>query len=513
LSDTEQPPKTKRRWGRVVLWSVLGLVFALLAVAGGFYLWYQSEVGSSNARVDPDVIAALEERVTSTTQDVASSTTLGAPTTTTVTMPEAPGSMNLVLLGSDTRSTNGKGGRSDSIILVHIDKENDFLSMLSIPRDLRVKIPGHGYNKINAAYAYGGAALVIRTVQSVMGVDLDHYAETDFNGFKAITNTLGGVYVDVDRTYDDGKIQLQPGYQLLDGQNALRFCRTRHDKNIDFGRMQRQQRFLSAVREQAMGWNLALKLPSLVSSTFGNVDTDLSAGEILSLAWWGVKLDGSRMKMASIITSTGTLNGISFVLATDKQIASAVADFLTPPTPAEVDDESAQQLLLAAQELLPKTSGALPNGSAWVKLATKARFALMAPMYLPPKCIYSYQRSYSIQSGGRAIRVGYRLSKKDQYLGVGETTWLGAPLASAGKEVQADGVTFTIVGTSTKADHIWWVKDEVLCWVANTLMYELSREQLLAVAISCVDVAAASASDSGAAERLPVSGSPLHEGA
>jgi LCP family protein required for cell wall assembly len=494
LSDKKQPPR--QRALRIVLWTVLGLLIALLAAAGGFYLWYHSEVGSSNARVDPDVIAALGEPVTSTAPTVgASSTTLDAPTPP-VTTPEAPGSMNLVLLGSDTRSTNGKGGRSDSIILVHVDTQNDFLSMLSIPRDLRVKIPGHGYNKINAAYAYGGPALVIRTVQSVMGVDLDHYAETDFNGFKQITNALGGVYVDVDRTYDDGKIQLQPGYQLLDGQNALRFCRTRHDKNIDFGRMQRQQRFLTAVREQAMGWNLALKLPSLISSTFDNVDTDLSANELLQLAWWGVKLHGNRMKMASIITSTGTLNGISFVLATDKQIASAVKDFLTPPAamPADTDDESAQQLLLAAQKLLPKTPGTLPNGGAWLKLAAKAQFPLMAPTYLPPACVYSYQRSYSIELGDRsrpAVRVGYRLGRKDQYLGLGETTWLEAPLASRGKQVQVGDVAFTIVGTSTKADHVWWVKDGVLHWTSNTLMYELSREQLLAVAISCIDVSVA----------------------
>ena len=114
----------------------------------------------------------------------------------------------------------------------------------------------------------------------------------------------------------------------------------------------------------------------------------------------------------------------------------------------------------------------------------------MAPTYLPPKCVYSYQRSYSIALGSRdrpAIRVGYRLGKKDQYLGVGATTWLDAPLASPGKQVTVDGVVFTVVGTSTKADHVWWVKDKVLYWVANTLMYEISREQLLAVALSCVD--------------------------
>ncbi len=479
---SEKKPPAKRSTGRIVLWVSLSLVVALLVAAGGFYLWYQSLVRSSNARVGPEVIAALGEQPTSTT--------LAGSPTGAMTFAD-PDSMNLVLLGSDTRSTTGKGGRSDTIILVHIDSKNDFLSLLSIPRDLRVKIPGRGYNKINAAYAYGGPALVIRTVQSALGVDLNHFAETDFGGFKAIADALGGVYVDVDRTYDDGKIQLRPGYQLLDGQNALRFCRTRHDRNIDFGRMQRQQRFLSAVREQAMGWNLAFKLPSLIRSTFDSVDTDLTANEILRLAWWAVKLDGSRMKMTTLITSTGTLDGISFVLATDKQIASAVNDFLTPPRAVEADAQTEPQLLLAAQKLVPEPPRAPPAGDAWRKLEAKAGFPLMAPTYLPPKCAYSYQRSYSLGSGEHArpaVRVGYRLAKKDQYLGVGATTWLKAPLASAGREVRLGGTVFTIVGTATKADHIWWIKDDVLYWVANTLMYEVSREQLLAVAISAVNV-------------------------
>ena len=277
--------KRATRWSRASLWIGISLVVVVLACAGGLYLWYQNEVSSSNARVAPEVLRALGEGIASAADASAS-----AAPTTTERPPDPPSGMSLVLIGSDTRASDGKGGRSDTIILVHVDPEADFLSMLSIPRDLRVNIPDRGYGKINAAYAYGGPALLIRTVQS-LGVDLDHYAEVDFSAFKEITNTLGGVYVDVDRYYDDGAIVLSPGYQLLDGQNALRFCRTRHDKNIDFGRMARQQRFLSAVREQALGWDLAFRLPSLIADVFDNVDTDLTAEEILSLAYWVVKLE------------------------------------------------------------------------------------------------------------------------------------------------------------------------------------------------------------------------------
>ncbi len=122
--------------------------------------------------------------------------------------------MNIVLLGYDLRaegSTEVTEGRSDVIILVHIDPEKGFLSLLSVPRDLRVEVEGYGHRKINAAYAYGGGALLIRTIQDRLGVDLDHYIAVNLEAFKAITDALGGVYMDVDRGYNDGKIDFEPG--------------------------------------------------------------------------------------------------------------------------------------------------------------------------------------------------------------------------------------------------------------------------------------------------------------
>lgn len=580
----------------MTLWVLLGLVVVLLASAAGFYLWFRSEVGASNARVAPAIIEALEEEPASTTSATwmtAGLSTTSVAASTTEATPEPPTGMNIVLLGSDTRSSDGKGGRSDTIILVHVDPEANFLSMLSLPRDLRVTVPEHGPQKINAAYAYGGAALLIRTVQSALRVDLDHYVKVDFNAFKEITDTLGGVYVDVDRTYDDGQIQLSPGYQLLNGQNALRFVRTRHDSSIDFGRMERQQRFLSALREQAMGWNLPLKLPSLIESLFSSVDTDLGANDILKLAYWGIRLEGSRMKLASIVAPTGTIDGASYVLASDEQIASAVESFLAAPGAAQTDGSPEEQAVpgnaflssvklegisvdvvnstgrtgqaafaavwlsrqgatvggireaegptsvntevtypagqsdtahlvaqslgiygtrqdsavsrvtvtlgqtygISGQQLGAAGAGPVLNGDPWQTLAGEVSFPLVAPCYLPARCQYSYQRSYSIQVSDEtrpAVRVGYGFGGGDQYLGFSETTWLDAPIASPGEEVKGDGVVFTVIGTSIKTDHVWWVKDDVLHWVSNTLLYELTREQLLAVAISATAVSAAS---------------------
>jgi LCP family protein required for cell wall assembly len=300
---------------------------ALLAAAGGFYLWFRAQVSEANQRVPEEVMVALTGEPSSTLASA------GA----TVEAPESPSAMNLLVLGSDRRPEEaGENGRSDTIILVHIDPDNDYLSVLSLPRDLRVEVPGHGMEKINAAYSFGGAALSIKTVEQVTGVDIDHYVEVDFEAFKDMTDALGGVYVDVDQRYysqdpDFEMIDLQPGYQLMGGADALDYVRFRHDKNMDFGRMEKQQRFLSELREQAMGWNLALKLPGLVRALFSNIATDLGANDFIKLAWWLIGMDGSRIRQLTLVGDTDTIAGASYVLLDEEALAKAVRELLTLP--------------------------------------------------------------------------------------------------------------------------------------------------------------------------------------
>lgn len=310
----------------------------MLGAAGGSYLWFRSQVADANERVPDEVRTVLSEKPSTTTtptEPVGSTTTTAISTTTT--MPESPSAMRLLVLGSDRREEEGEEvGRSDTIILINIDPDRDFLSVMSFPRDLRVEIPGYGKNKINAAYASGGAALAIRTVEQLTGVDINHYLEIDFNAFRDVTDSIGGVYVDVDkRYYQDNPmyelIKLAPGYQLLDGDDALDYVRYRRDQNLDFGRMERQQIFLSAVREQAMGWDLAFKLPGVVRALFSNVTTTLGANDFLKLAWWGVRLDGGKMRRVTIVGDARELDGISYVFVTEEEMAAAVDDFLTVP--------------------------------------------------------------------------------------------------------------------------------------------------------------------------------------
>jgi LCP family protein required for cell wall assembly len=315
-----------------VIWSVVGLVLVLLIAAGGSYLWFRHQVAQANDRVPKEVRVALTEQLSTTTTGTSKES---SPTTT---VPESPSAMNLLVLGSDHRETEGEDepSRSDTIILVHVDPDEDYLSVMSIPRDLRVDVPGYGLNKINYAYAVEGPALTIKTVEQLTGVDIDHYLEIDFNAFRDITNSLGGVYVDVDKRYYNENpewelIKLAPGYQLLDGDDALDYVRFRHDLNLDFGRMERQQIFLTAIKEQAMGWDLPFKLPKLVSALFSNVTTDLSANDVLSLAYWGIGLDGDRMRRVTIVGDADMLDGVSYVFVDEEGIADAVRQFLAVP--------------------------------------------------------------------------------------------------------------------------------------------------------------------------------------
>ena len=600
----------RARWKRVLLFSALGVVILVLALAGGFYLWFHNQVGASNSRVDPAIIEALKEKPTTTVPAASStsstfpgsitpssdSSTTSSELTTTTAPYASPSGMNIVLLGYDKRadgSTEVTEGRSDVIILVHIDPEKHFMSLLSVPRDLRTVVEGFGHRKINAAYAYGGGALLIRTIQDRLGVDLDHYIAVDLESFKAITDAIGGVYVDVDRPYSDGKIVLDPGYQLLDGLNAERFCRTRHDQNIDFGRMARQQRYLSAVRQQVMKWNLPLKLPGLIGTIFKYADTDLSATEVLKLAYWVVKLQGSGIKRSEITGPTGSIGGSFYILPTDADVAASVQDFFTPPvqtadkaetssnpsttplapallTPADLGgsyldvvnatgragqgafaalwldrqgasvvgistaesavsglgvvkypgsrsaaaQSLAQALGIQQVETSPDvdrvtvvlgdaysitnaqpagTEPAVPRLAAWQALQKQSGIVLMAPSYVPSDFSYSFDRSYDIAVGGStkpAARVGYRYKGEDLYAGVSATSWTDAPLAGPGVEVQGDGIVYTVVGAGNRPDHVWWAKDGVLYWVSNTIFGDLTREQLLAMALSTAPVTA-----------------------
>jgi LCP family protein required for cell wall assembly len=459
----------------------------VLAVVGGSYLWLSCQIQD----VDPSVQSAVDSVPEGAIED--------------------PTGMNILVLGCDKRPDNsGEESRSDTLILVHVDPDKGYLSMLSLPRDLRVEIPDHDIGKLNWAYSFGEAELAIATVEQLTKVDITEYVEVDFQAFSAMTDSLGGVYVDVDRRYYNDSadstyelIKLSPGYQLLDGEDALDYVRFRHDNNSDFGRMARQQRFLTALREQAMGWNLVLDLPGVVGGLFDNIHTTLGANDIIRLAAWGVRLDGSKIRQVSLIGDIQTVDGQSYVIPADGAVEEAVAQLMTPPSKAGSgtttgsSSASSETTTTASTEVdtseFTTNLDAIENSRLWKQIAAAAPFQVRAPGYLPNAYSYVDRNpvdggSYDIVVGDeteKAIKMVYQREGTDQYMGIMETTWLEAPAASEGREVVVhDGITYTIVGTSQNTDHVWWIQDNVLYWVSNTLSYSLNPKELLKVAES-----------------------------
>ncbi len=316
------------------LGTALVVISAVLLIAMGvgawFYFSFAARVSEANNKVDAEIQQALE----------------AAPPTTLVTVPEAaapPGDenneldavMNVLILGSDARpGVVESPGSSDVLMLLHIDTRQDFMSIMSIHRDLWVTIPGIGQDRINAAYYLGGPAKTIETIKGTFGVDVTKYVGVGFESFPSIIDRLGGVYVDVDRQYTDTPwwtFDLSPGYQLLDGQNALLYSRYRFDEIGNYGRMLRQQRVLAGLREQARGWDKVLKFPGIVNTLMESATTNISAGEMLKLAYWLTKLDGSRIKQVFVIGPIEQIDGKSVAVADQASLTQYVTEFLTPP--------------------------------------------------------------------------------------------------------------------------------------------------------------------------------------
>ncbi len=203
--------------------------------------------------------------------------------------------LNVLLLGVDSRG-DSTTQNTDTMIVLSLDPVNKTAAMLSIPRDVYIDRPGVFTDKINAAYAYGGYDLTRKVVEDLLGIRLNAYALVDFDAFTKIVDTVGGVVVDVKRpvrdesypTPDYGveRLDITAGPQLMDGQTALRFARSRHDTN-DYSRAQRQQLVLSALRTRISEGDFLRGLPGLIDRVGSAVQTNFDPANILPLARFG----------------------------------------------------------------------------------------------------------------------------------------------------------------------------------------------------------------------------------
>ncbi|MTI85751.1 MAG: LytR family transcriptional regulator [Firmicutes bacterium] len=245
---------------------------------------------------------------------------------------DLPG-FNVLLLGTDDREEGDDYSRTDTIIVLNYNDEAKRMSMLSIPRDSRVQIPGSGLDKINAANVYGGPELAAETVSQLIGVNVDKYILTNFYGFKDIVDALGGVTLNVEKNmYKAGEqsyggrfgINLKKGEQRLDGDKALQYVRFRGDGYGDITRTGRQLKFLKALGNEVMQAKTITKLPKLIPELMGNIETNLGPTQLLQLAKAGKNLDNVEM-VTQTLPGHFLENAQGSFWAVDQQQAKRVA--------------------------------------------------------------------------------------------------------------------------------------------------------------------------------------------
>ncbi len=276
------------------------------------------------------------------------------------------GRVNIVLLGLDQRPNDNEGTRSDTMLIVSVDQDSGTANILSIPRDLWVKIPGHGNNRVNAAYFWGdidrpgkgGPPLVKETIQQNFGIKVDYFAEVNFDGFRSIIDSIGGITLDVKKplldseypTEDYGikRIFIPAGLQHMNGQTALEYARSRH-ADSDLGRNQRQQEVLLAVREQ--GINLGLLTNSQLQTALqGAIKTDLTPGDMLALGRIAVGMKKESIKQFSIdanITTNVVIDGQDVLQADPASLNKLLQEFQTAAAvPATTSPKAAAKVFV-----------------------------------------------------------------------------------------------------------------------------------------------------------------------
>ena len=365
MSDEHSEPSQKKKWIKRIL-LILLILLLVITLGVGFFLWRaghtwdsQTEKFDSITKVDEDQAKIKEKLGEAKPLNISE---LRAPKVTTDAglaanasehdkngdgilddgysygVIKGPGT-NILLLGSDTRSGSEaalvSGSRADTIMLMHIPADGKGVYLVSIMRDTWVDIPGYGPAKINAALNYGGISLQVATVENLVGVKIDHVAEMEFEGFKSLVNSVGGVDVQVPFDFDINAWSFHQGIQHMDGGAALAFVRSRYQfADGDYQRVRNQRAFLRGLYStmKAKGaLNNVASFQSAVESVAGymRVDQDLNAVQIAQIAAPVLTSGDTTMRMTTLPNAGPgwSYDGQSIVLvnqAANAQLANAL---------------------------------------------------------------------------------------------------------------------------------------------------------------------------------------------
>ncbi|MDQ6603861.1 MAG: LCP family protein [Chloroflexota bacterium] len=390
------------RW---LKWGIGGLL-CLGLIAGGVVMAFSWRVAHEVASVERTIVVPLPTVVAvATAAPTVSPTTVATvngPTPTAPTMPTAPPAptatavaapnagqvlrdgvkaavnepdgheavwkgqqyVHILLLGLDRR--DDEPTRSDTMIIVTVDLWDGVASMLSIPRDLVVPIPGHGEDRVNAAYAYGqlahpndpvaGPALAVQTVSRQFKVPIEHYLQVDFNGFRGAVDAVGGVDINVTETIDDPEyptddygykhIHFDPACYHMGGEQALEYARTRHSGSDD-QRRDRQMQVMQAVLDRTGDLDAARRLPEIVKSLGASVQTSIPWEGQLSLARMSRRINATGVQRFSIgppmVRPTITRYGAWVYIGDWPAIGDLVREATDPKRPIQQDRPTTQE--------------------------------------------------------------------------------------------------------------------------------------------------------------------------
>ncbi|HEX8083839.1 MAG TPA: LCP family protein [Solirubrobacteraceae bacterium] len=444
-----------------------------------------------------------------------------------ITRTEAGKAQTLLLLGSDRRwidKKNGDPARSDTMMLVRLDPDEAATTVLSIPRDLRVEIPGHGIAKINDAYALGGPALTLKTIKALTGLKIHHVLNVNFGGFREAVDALGCFYVDIDRRYyhsNEGlpvgqryaEIDVPAGYQELCGQDALDYVRFRHADN-DLVRAARQQDFLRVVKDQLSTSSLIDDRQKLADVFEDAAQTDRSLStlggfiRLLKLALFSAKHPVRQLEFPASFSKgvAGDGTAVDYVDASPEDVAAVVDDFmhgggdqrepeaLSPGKRPKPRPKTLKGLVQAGQMV-----DARAIGRTLVR-RTKGRRRLGLPLRFPAYLTQSGRyaegsgeqnpRVYVLRDRADKPHTAYRFTVVESvvegaYYGVQGTTWRTPPLLAHPSAVKrVGGRRLELFRAGKRLRFVAWRTSRGAYWVSNTLTMKLRDDQMLALAAS-----------------------------
>ena len=435
---------------------------------------------------------------------------------------DAGEAQTLMILGSDQRYGDKKLGlkpRSDTIILVRLDPDKEATAVMSVPRDLKVKIPGHGTDKINAAYELGGPRLTVKTVKSLFAkpgepFKINHIVNINFGGFRQVINKIGGVYVDIDRDYFNDNsggerfatIDVNPGYQKLKGQDALDYVRYRHGDN-DLVRAARQQDFLRQVRNAAGARRLLnyRKRRELAKLFARYTDTDKGLRQkkdVFSLL--KLVLFTGQKPVREVRFRVDLTDDPVYLTASQDKLDATAHEFLnaqaskkprTTSRASEADRKSAQARKKSNRNRAADVPGleiARREGEDQAIVgARKAKFPFYFPTlrYRGSRYAGTEPRIYSIEDEQGKKHKAYRLVVSKgivgEYYGIQGTTWREPPILDDPSETRkVNGRKLELHYDGRRLRLVAWRTKRAVYWVSNTLTQSLGTRQMIGIAAS-----------------------------